>query len=96
MCTLSVKSALKCSLNPEAIHEWDDSITMETITKREPKCLQIFPSIRQPLSLIKYKVTFQIHIIKYSQMTKKKSNIRTGVESTILKMKKKKTLITWL
>lgn len=60
---------------------------MRNITKLEPKLLQILPSLRQPRSLIKYKITFQIHGIKYLQVIKK-SNIKTRLESTILGGKK--------
>lgn len=69
--TLLVKSAFKFSLNPQEIQEWSDFITMKNITKLEPNVLQSLPSLRQSLSLIKDKVTFQIHEIKYLPVTKK-------------------------
>lgn len=47
--------------------------------KPEPKCLQVFPSLRKPPSLTKHKVTFLVQGIE-------KLNMKIGAESTILKM----------
>lgn len=68
---LLVILVFKFLLNLQEIQEWDDFIIKESIIKLEFKCLQIFFFLRQLLSLIKYKVIFQIYGIKYFYEIKK-------------------------